>query len=289
MISLTCARARACHCAKCTLLVALLTQRSPYPQQYWSLLAPAIEQAQDEGYGDWSFVPATVGFLMVGLTVAWGLRLLGPHTHTTLAPTQRATCDVSALPTLRKQGGLALHVTDGLIRRITKAQKEYAMEEEEEHKDAKTNGSHNKAGKDEEDKDEGKEAEKSNGGLRKRQKGQTRMRRSRSSTSRGNRGSGNTKKAKRKASQDDQGEDDEESAAVALAKARSWRRILLLVVAITLHNAPEGAAVGKVWGDAKDAGWHGDTVVHATHAARACGQLTHTDHHHRQQQQQQQQ
>ena len=36
----------------------------------------------------------------------------------------------------------------------------------------------------------------------------------------------------------------EDSLELAAAKSGSWRRILLLVFAITLHNIPEGLAVG---------------------------------------------
>lgn len=176
---------------------------------YWSLLAPAIEQAQDEGYGDWSFLPAMVGFLM---------------------------------------GGLALHVTDGFIRRLTKAQKEFAKEEEQ----SKTGGANleldeeggEEAGEELESDEKEHSSRKVSSALRKRQNRQSRKPRSRSKT-RLRKGSNHSTKGKPKARKRQEDEEDEESAAVALAKARSWRRILLLVVAITLHNAPEGAAVGR--------------------------------------------
>ena len=42
--------------------------------------------------------------------------------------------------------------------------------------------------------------------------------------------------------------DSEDSLEAAAAKSGSWRRILLLVFAITLHNIPEGLAVGVAFG-----------------------------------------
>jgi zinc transporter ZupT len=38
--------------------------------------------------------------------------------------------------------------------------------------------------------------------------------------------------------------EEDSSLELAAAKSGSWRRILLLVFAITLHNIPEGLAVG---------------------------------------------
>jgi zinc transporter ZupT len=46
------------------------------------------------------------------------------------------------------------------------------------------------------------------------------------------------------ASSPDAASADESSLELAAAKSGSWRRILLLVFAITLHNIPEGLAVG---------------------------------------------
>jgi ZIP family zinc transporter len=45
---------------------------------YWSLLAPAIEMAEDSGLPAW--VPATVGFLMGGLFL-WVADKISPHLH----------------------------------------------------------------------------------------------------------------------------------------------------------------------------------------------------------------
>lgn len=47
---------------------------------YWSLLAPSIDYADQNGYGVWSFVPAVVGFLLGGvfLRVVDGVV---PHLH----------------------------------------------------------------------------------------------------------------------------------------------------------------------------------------------------------------
>lgn len=47
---------------------------------YWSLLAPSITYAEQDGYGIWSFVPAVVGFLIGGVF----LRVIDgvvPHLH----------------------------------------------------------------------------------------------------------------------------------------------------------------------------------------------------------------
>lgn len=47
---------------------------------YWSLLAPSIEYAEQNGYGIWSFVPALIGFLVGGFF----LRIVDgvvPHIH----------------------------------------------------------------------------------------------------------------------------------------------------------------------------------------------------------------
>lgn len=51
-----------------------------FAASYWSLLAPSIEFAEQDGYGIWSFVPALVGFL-IG---AFFLRVVDgvvPHIH----------------------------------------------------------------------------------------------------------------------------------------------------------------------------------------------------------------
>lgn len=47
---------------------------------YWSLLAPAIDYAEQSGYGVWSFIPAVIGFLIGGVF----LRVVDavvPHLH----------------------------------------------------------------------------------------------------------------------------------------------------------------------------------------------------------------
>lgn len=51
-----------------------------FAASYWSLLAPSIDFAEQNGYGIWSFVPALVGFLVGGLF----LRIVDsvvPHLH----------------------------------------------------------------------------------------------------------------------------------------------------------------------------------------------------------------
>ena len=45
---------------------------------YWSLLAPSIDFAEQNGYGIWSFVPALIGFL--SLNPIWQATLAGVFT-----------------------------------------------------------------------------------------------------------------------------------------------------------------------------------------------------------------
>ena len=49
---------------------------------YWSLLAPAIELAEQSGYygkeGQWAFLPATVGF-MLGAYFVYGADKMIPY------------------------------------------------------------------------------------------------------------------------------------------------------------------------------------------------------------------
>ena len=42
---------------------------APPQASYWSLLAPAIEAAENQGYGDMAFVPAAAGFVLGALFV----------------------------------------------------------------------------------------------------------------------------------------------------------------------------------------------------------------------------
>lgn len=58
-----------------------------FAASYWSLLAPAIEYAEQIGYGFWSFVPALIGFLVGGLF----LRVIDgvvPHLHLDKSPSE---------------------------------------------------------------------------------------------------------------------------------------------------------------------------------------------------------
>lgn len=51
-----------------------------FAASYWSLLAPSIEYAEQNGYGIWSFIPALIGFLVGGIF----LRVVDgvvPHIH----------------------------------------------------------------------------------------------------------------------------------------------------------------------------------------------------------------
>lgn len=52
---------------------------------YWSLLAPAIEIAQDQDTAPW--LPAAAGFLL-GAAAMWGLDRILPHLHPGLSPGQ---------------------------------------------------------------------------------------------------------------------------------------------------------------------------------------------------------
>lgn len=51
-----------------------------FAASYWSLLAPAIEYAELNGYGQWSFVPALVGFLIGGFFLRF-IDGVVPHLH----------------------------------------------------------------------------------------------------------------------------------------------------------------------------------------------------------------
>ncbi|HPJ72546.1 MAG TPA: ZIP family metal transporter, partial [bacterium] len=54
---------------------------------FWSLLAPSIEMSADLGYGAWSFLPATAGFLLGGAFLRAMDRIL-PHLHLGLPRSQ---------------------------------------------------------------------------------------------------------------------------------------------------------------------------------------------------------
>src|SRR5690606_5778815 len=47
---------------------------------FWSLLAPSISYAEQNGYGTWSWVPAVVGFLAGGLLLRL-IAVVSPHLH----------------------------------------------------------------------------------------------------------------------------------------------------------------------------------------------------------------
>lgn len=47
---------------------------------FWSLLAPAISYAEQQGYGNWSWLPAAVGFLVGGFFLRL-LDVIVPHLH----------------------------------------------------------------------------------------------------------------------------------------------------------------------------------------------------------------
>ncbi|XP_016296316.1 zinc transporter ZIP11 [Sinocyclocheilus anshuiensis] len=157
---------------------------------YWSLLAPAIEMAEESGkYGDFAFFPVAVGFALGALFVYIADLMMpvlgvGMDPHVALA-----------LPSDAK---------------LTKEKKKSSMEEEEELSiRIGRAGVHS-------DKIE-------NGEVYQRRRGPN---------------SGHTEE------QDVSPKAQEVSAQTG----SSWRRVVLLILAITIHNIPEGLAVGVGFG-----------------------------------------
>lgn len=147
---------------------------------YWSLLAPAIDMAEDSGkYGQFAFVPVAVGFALGAAFVYFAdlaMPLLGvvsdPHTALALSPDTK----------FDKESDRQL--SEEMSIRIDKAENGEVYHRKK--------GSHSSSG-------EGQET----------------------------------------------GSKQQEAAARA---GSSWRRILLLILAITIHNIPEGLAVGVGFG-----------------------------------------
>lgn len=147
---------------------------------YWSLLAPAIDMAEDSGkYGQFAFVPVAVGFTLGAAFVYFAdlaMPLLGvasdPHTALALSPDSKLNKDSD------------FQLTEEMSIRIDK------LENGDVHQ--RKRGSHSSSG-------EGQET----------------------------------------------GSKQQEAATRA---GSSWRRILLLILAITIHNIPEGLAVGVGFG-----------------------------------------
>lgn len=147
---------------------------------YWSLLAPAIDMAEDSGkYGQFAFVPVAVGFALGAAFVYFAdlaMPLLGvvsdPHTALALSPDSK----------FDKESDRQL--SEEMSIRIDKAENGEVYH--------RKRGSHSSSG-------DGQET----------------------------------------------GSKQQEAAARA---GSSWRRILLLILAITIHNIPEGLAVGVGFG-----------------------------------------
>jgi len=85
---------------------------------FWSLLAPAIDMAE-ESWGDLAWVPALIGFLL-GAGALWGVDKVLPHLHPGLAvaegiktPWQRSTLLVLAITIHNLPEGLAVGVAFG--------------------------------------------------------------------------------------------------------------------------------------------------------------------------------
>lgn len=154
---------------------------------YWSLLAPAIDMAEDSGkYGQFAFVPVAVGFAFGAAFVYFAdlaMPLLGvvsdPHTTLALSPDSKFDKD--------SDRQLSEEMSIRIGRTATTSDK--AENGEVYHR---KRGSHSSNG-------DGQET----------------------------------------------GSKQQEAAARA---GSSWRRILLLILAITIHNIPEGLAVGVGFG-----------------------------------------
>jgi len=161
---------------------------------YWSLLAPAIEIAEESGLygaeGQWAFVPVAFGFLLGGAFVMSADRLL-PHESELMGVTDVQTGKLEAVAESEAE------------KKEVQDEQEVAEQEEDE---------------------EGEEL----------------------STS---------KLRRRKAKESLKPSVSESESTVSVASkretdAQSWRRIILLVIAITVHNFPEGLAVGVGFGAA---------------------------------------
>lgn len=86
---------------------------------FWSLLAPAIELAEHQGYGSWKWVPPMVGFLLGAIFLRVADRLL-PHLHPGLRSPEgiktswrRSTLLVLAITLHNIPEGLAVGVAFG--------------------------------------------------------------------------------------------------------------------------------------------------------------------------------
>lgn len=153
---------------------------------YWSLLAPSIEMAEEANYGDWSFLPAAVGFTLGALFV-WMTDYLLPD-----------DADDAA-------NAIQDDETDEINKTVENNEKNTSTPVPDDVHDY---------------------------GLRNRSK--------KTSKSNENEATQSTSVTQL----------PEETASERRRKQQSWRRILLLVIAVTIHNFPEGLAVGVGFGAA---------------------------------------
>ncbi|XP_075313648.1 zinc transporter ZIP11 isoform X2 [Odontesthes bonariensis] len=153
---------------------------------YWSLLAPAIDMAEESGkYGSFAFIPVAVGFTLGAAFVYFAdlaLPLLGvgadPHTALALPPDSKLAKEKAEAPSFQ------LADSDEMTIRIDKLENGDVYQ--------RRRGPHSSHS-------DGQET----GSKQQEEVGQT---------------------------------------------GSSWRRILLLILAITIHNIPEGLAVGVGFG-----------------------------------------
>nr|XP_046234153.1 zinc transporter ZIP11-like isoform X1 [Scatophagus argus]XP_046234154.1 zinc transporter ZIP11-like isoform X1 [Scatophagus argus] len=159
---------------------------------YWSLLAPAIDMAEDSGkYGSYAFLPVAVGFALGAAFVYFAdlaMPLLGvgadPHIALTLPPESKQAKEKAEEPSFQL-------LDEEMTIRIGRA---------------------------------GRFSDKiDNGDVYQRRRGP------------------------HSASSDVQ-ETESKQQDVVRRTGSSWRRILLLILAITIHNIPEGLAVGVGFG-----------------------------------------
>ncbi|KAM9715875.1 zinc transporter ZIP11 isoform 2-T2 [Menidia menidia] len=160
---------------------------------YWSLLAPAIDMAEDSGkYGSFAFIPVAVGFTLGAAFVYFAdlaMPLLGvgadPHTALALPPDSKLTKEKAEAPSFQLPDSEEMTVRIGRAGALS-------------------------------DKLE-------NGDVYQRRRGPH-------------------------SSHSDGPETGNKHREGAQQMDISWRRILLLILAITIHNIPEGLAVGVGFG-----------------------------------------
>ena len=214
---------------------------------YFSLLAPAIEFAQESGqYGEegrWSFVPACVGVLLGGLFVHLSDRLL-PHSETdtvSLLSQQHAAAEGKrrTSPTAQtSNGGTGANEvsTDGteptspvprpqLLRRTKSTASNSALDEA-----ASTT------------------PPRSSKGSRKKKSAMRRM----DSVQMLDKLESQAGRQHTKFADGDEQSATAASTSSSAASSASWRRLMLMIIAIVIHNFPEGMAVGVAFGATSD-------------------------------------